>query len=63
MQADPHLTHLPPLLLQVIAEIQGELVGGHFIRDFSTKYLGVPNILHLPADNMLPVQYTVGRGI
>ena len=52
-----HALPLPPL--QVIAEIQGELVGGRFIRDFSTKYLGVPNILHWPADNPYPEQYTV----
>ena len=53
------MSHLPSLALQVIAEIQGELAGGQFIRDFSTKYLAVPNILHWPADQELPIQYTV----
>ena len=59
-----HTTRCYSLLpLQVIAEIQGELVGGRFIRDFSTKYLGVPNILHWPAGTEHPEQYTVGRGM
>ena len=55
-----HITHYPLLPPQVIAEIQGELVGGRFIRDFSTKNLGVPNILHWPAGTEYPEQYTVG---
>lgn len=43
---------------QVVAEIQGDLMGSRGIVDFSYKYLLVPSITHW-SNESLPVQYTV----
>ena len=53
------ITPPPSTRVQVVAEIQGELIGGNFIKDFSTKNLLIPNVIHLPGGSSKPVQYTV----
>ena len=45
---------------QVVAEIQGDLMGSQGVGDFSYKYLLIPSILRW-SNETLPVQYTVSK--
>lgn len=44
--------------MQVVAEVQGNLMGAKGFMDFSYKYLLIPSVTHW-TNSTLPVQYTV----
>ncbi len=47
------------ILYQVVAEIEGDLLGAKGLRDFSYKNLLVPSLVHWKNKTVLPPQYEV----